>query len=72
MSPTDGFERPAPGKRGKVTLLTEMETIAVADPSIGEEIGSIPTSRPHEAARVVDAARAAFPSWDTRDPAEVQ
>jgi acyl-CoA reductase-like NAD-dependent aldehyde dehydrogenase len=48
----------------------DLETIAVHDPSTGEEIGSIPASGPQEAARAVDAARAAFPAWSRRDAAD--
>jgi acyl-CoA reductase-like NAD-dependent aldehyde dehydrogenase len=48
----------------------DLATIAVYDPSTGEEIGSIPVSGPREAARAVDAARAAFPCWSSRDAAD--
>ena len=46
------------------------KTIAVTDPSTGEVVGSIPASTPQDAARAVDAARAAFPSWSRRDAAD--
>jgi acyl-CoA reductase-like NAD-dependent aldehyde dehydrogenase len=53
-----------------VALLMGTQAIAVTDPSTGEEIGSIPASGPEDAARAVEAARAALPSWSRRAPAE--
>src|SRR5690242_14980886 len=46
------------------------ETIAVPDPSTGEETGAIPAGDAEAADRAVRAARAAQPAWARRPAAE--